>query len=149
LLTSINRAQGANARKQTEWEKKQMRAAGTYAKALAAALRDDAARRSPLAKALAGVSATLPDGATLTLQDSLIRRGLPTSMIGALGKLGVGKAERTRITGWLLATDPLFLGGAPIPALADSRLVTALRKAAASLDAFARDVARDPLHTGG
>ena len=150
VLTSVNRAQGAQAKKQTTWEKKQMRAAGTYAARLAAALLDDVRRRQALARALDDPDlADLPvsDEDVSAFRDSLIRNGLPSIMASQLSKLSFTKAEQKLVYGWLLAADAPSLSGDLPAKITDPKLLVRLRGAAAELKAFAKKAARDPLQT--
>jgi hypothetical protein len=151
LFTSVNRAQGAQAKKQTTWEKKQMRAAGAYAAQLAAALLDDVARRQDLARVLDDPDlGDLPISAedVDAFRTSLIGKGLPSGMASELSKLGFTRAEQKLVYGWLLAADASSLSGDLRAKITEPKLLKRLRGAASALKAFAKKAARDPLHTG-
>lgn len=151
LVTSINRAQGAYAKKQTAWETKQMRAAGPYAAQLAAALLDDARDRPELSRALSGpevADAAVSDEDVYAIRDKLIAEGLPGRTVSTLSKLGFSKAEQQLIYGWRLAADASRLSGNLRAKIADPKLLEKLRGMAAKLKAFSKKAARDPLHTG-
>jgi hypothetical protein len=151
VVTSINRAQGARAKKQRSWEEKQMRAAGRYASVMAAALGDEVRLRRELHGALAHVDLTegvVSDDDVASLRDGLIRRGLPGTLASMLSRLGVSNPEQRLVRGWLLASDPGRLAGNPLAGIADARLLASLRKTAAGLRVFARKASLKPLETG-
>ncbi len=151
VVTSVNRAQGARAKKAEAWEEKQMRAAGRFATALSGALDDELRARPKLARELAtvdqsGVAPTSEDVAEHTA--SLIGRGLPPKLAAGLTRLGVSKAEQKLVIGWLLAADPAELTGSPFARMASPRLLASLRGTSAALKQFSKQVAKTPLSTG-
>jgi hypothetical protein len=151
VVTSINRAQGAQAKRQSSWEEKQMRAAGRFASVMAAALDDEVRLRRELQRALAGTGladATVSEDDVASFRDGLIRHGLPGGLASRLSGLGVARAEQGLARGWLLASDSSRLVGAPLAEVANPRLLASLRKTAAGLREFARKAARKPLETG-
>jgi hypothetical protein len=149
VITSINRAQGAYAKKQKTWEKKQMRAAGRYAKSLASAFDEERQVRPRVATLVGGLELPVNTAEDVAaFRDSLIRNGLPSDLTAGLARLGVSKADRTLVQGWLLATDFARLTVNPYESIGDPRLLAALRKASTGLRDFARKAERDPLHTG-
>lgn len=151
VLTSINRAQGAQAKKQTAWEKKQMRAAGSYASQLATALLDDVRLRGDLVRALDDPDLEAPRTSAddvSAFRDSLIKKGLPGDMASGLSRLGFNNAEQRLLHGWLLAADAPSLSGDIPSRIAAPKLIARLRGAATEMKAFAKKAAKDPLNTG-
>jgi hypothetical protein len=149
VITSINRAQGAYAKKQKAWEEKQMRAAGRYAKNLASAFDEERRVRPRVATLVGGLDLAVNAAEDVAaFRDSLIRNGLPSDLAAGLARLGLSKADRTLVHGWLLATDFSRLTVNPYGSIGDPKLLAALRKASAGLRDFARKAERDPLNTG-
>jgi hypothetical protein len=150
VLTSINRAQGAQAKKQTEWEKKQMRAAGKYALQHAAALLEDVRLRAALGRTLAEPNlgpAAISDEDVSAFRDRVIKQGLPAAMASGLSKLGYTKAEQGLLRGWLLAADAPSLSGNVRSRIIAPKLIAKLRGTAGVLKAFSKKAASDPLST--
>jgi hypothetical protein len=150
ILTAFNRSQGAHVKKQTAWEKKQVRAAGRYAAQFAAALLAEAKLR-PKVKALIAESASEPlsvsEEDAYRFEESWVRNGMPAPFTAVLAKLGIPRAQQPEV-GARLIRDPSLNVGNPLNAIADQKLIGSLRRLAASLQAFSRKAAKDPLHTG-
>jgi hypothetical protein len=149
ILTAFNRSQGAHVKQQTEWERKQMRAAGRYAAQLSGAMLAEAKLRLRLKAALAGSALEEAVGleAAYAFQDSVVREDVPDSLVAVLAKIGLTRVEQSEVRAQLLAIDPSFYRGSALDALASPSLITSLKSAAADLRAFSKRAARDPLAT--
>ena len=148
ILTAFNRSQGAHVKKQGEWEKKQVRAAGTYAAQLSALMLAEAKLR-PRVRRSFSERRVVTENQAHEFGDALVfDRRLPPQLSSGLTKLGVTKAEQEEIRGQLAAIDPSLYDGDAIAAIADPRYLSLLRKIAADLKAFSKRAAKDPLTTG-
>ena len=150
VITSINRAQGANVKKQRQWEEKQMRAAGRYASSLAAAFDQELRARGALAKQLQAVAGATgaTDEDVSAFVEGVVRQGLPPDLAARLTRLGLTKAEQALVRGWLLAADPARIAGNPYARMAHPWTMRYLRLTSAALKEFSRKAARTPLETG-
>lgn len=150
VATAFDRSQGAYVKKATDWEKKQVRAAGKYASQLASALLAEASLRPRVKAALAG--SALADG-NVTYEDafafgeSLVWEGLPAQVTAQLGKLGLTKAEQREIRAQVATIDPGLYDGDVLDFVAKPKDIATLRRLAAGLKAFAKAAAKNPLAT--
>jgi hypothetical protein len=149
ILTAFNRSQGAHVKKQTAWEKKQVRAAGQYAAQLSELMISEAKLRPSVRRAFSGPIVVSEDQA-YEFQESLVFDGrLPPRVVSGLTRLGLTKAEQAEIHGQLAAgLHPTQYDGDAIAAIAKPQFLALLRRVAADLKAFSKRAARDPLTTG-
>lgn len=147
IITSVERAGGAYLRKQTDWERKQMLAAGGYAGQLASLLRAEVELRG---RARAAFDTPLPVSAedAAKFGDSVASGGpLPAQLASALARLGLSKADVQQVRAMLATLDPSLYTGDAAASLADPKELQLLRQGAAQLQAFARKAAKSPLET--
>jgi len=146
IVTAFNRSQGAHVKKQTEWEKKQVRAAGTYADQLSSLMLTEAKLRPVVRRALS-TPLVVTEAQAYAFQDSLLARGsLPAPLGSALAKLGMTKAELKEVRAQLIVRNlPTLYDGDALGRVADPNDLKLLRQVAADLKSFARQAARDPL----
>jgi hypothetical protein len=149
IVTAFNRSQGAHVKKQTDWEKKQVRAAGTYASALSSLMLAEAQLRPSVRRALSR-SVEVSEEAAYAFQDSLVaRRSLPAGLAASLSKLGLTKAELREVHAQLVVRNhPTLYDVNAVAAIADPLDLRLLRQTATDLKAFAKKAAKDPLNTG-
>jgi hypothetical protein len=146
MLTAFDRAAGAYVKKQTSWERKQMLAAGTYARQLSALMLSEVQLRR---SASAAFTAKLPVSTeeAYAYGDGLVARKLPASLASQLAKLRLPKAEQEEIRAGLAVIDPSLYDGDAADAIADPKLLSLLRQVAADMKAFSRTAAKNPLAT--
>ena len=145
IVTAVNRSQGAHVKKQSAWEEKQVRAAGTYAAQLSSLLLAEAKLRPAVRRALEAPEDVTEEQA-YTFQSSLISGPLPARLASGLSKLGVTKSDQKEIRAQLIVRNhPTLYDGDPFAKLADPASLLLLRQIAADLKAFSKRAAKDPL----
>jgi hypothetical protein len=148
LVTAINRSQGAHVKKQVEWEKKQVRAAGTYASQYAALILAEA-KLSPSVRRAFASPGDVSEEQAFAFQASLINGPLPAGLARALSRLGLTRAELKEVEAQLVVRNhPSLYDGDAFALLADPIHLSIRREMAAGLRAFAKKAAKDPLNTG-
>ena len=149
IVTAFNRSQGAHVKKQTDWEKKQVRAAATYASQLSSLMLAEAKLRPSVRRALSR-SVEVSEEAAYAFQSSLVARGsLPATLGASLSKLGLTKAELSEVHAQLVVRNhPTLYDGDAVAAIADALDLKLLRQTATDLKAFAKTARNDPLNTG-
>jgi hypothetical protein len=142
LLTSVERAQGADAAGKRMWVDRQMRAARGFAAQAATALSEEPHLRSRLAIALKGAgfpSFTLDAGTAAAVQKQFASEGLSSEERRVLRALGASESDMRSLDARLDKTETSELVGLRFPELlTDSNALAALRGAAKNLRAFAR-----------
>jgi hypothetical protein len=146
MLTAFDRATGAYVKKQPEWERKQMLAAGGYAGRLSALMQSELGLR---AKAAAAFDSTLPvsQDAAAAFGNALVGGRLPPQLATGLLKLGLSKADREEVRSSMAVIDPSLYDGDAAAGIADPQLLALLRQVSADMKAFSRRAAKNPLET--
>jgi hypothetical protein len=100
MVTSIERAQGADRANNVVWKQRQVHAARHYASQLATLLNADPAKRRAAGTAFERSNFPAVSVSQSTLQPAqqqILKSGLPSSLDAALARLGFSRSERDDI----------------------------------------------------
>jgi hypothetical protein len=139
FLTSLERALGAHAASDRDWDRKQSRAAAGFARAEATLLDArpalEAALRRAVDEAVPGARLSLPVARKATAQVS--KQALPAPLVSLLSAFGFAKAEIASIRAQMARVAPSAVAGAVSAKLAPPALAQLERRTARSLRAIA------------
>ena len=142
VLTSIERAQGANRAKKKVWEQKQNKAARAYAAKAAAALSRTPGLIRSLGSALQAVgygSAAMTAADVAAFQQEVRSSGLPKEVTATVTILGAPGNARTQLKTDVLNASPDELAALSFPAiLSDPGISRSIKSAAAVMRQLAR-----------
>ena len=145
IVTAFNRSQGAHVRKQVEWEKKQVRAAGTYAEQYATLILAEVKLSASVRRAFTS-PANVSEEQAFAFQSSLIDGPLPAPLARSLSKLGLTKAELKEVEAQLIVRNhPSLYDGDVFALVVDPLHLSIRRQVAAGLKTFAKKAAKYPL----
>jgi hypothetical protein len=141
FLASIQRADGAHAAGDAEWDKRQSAQAAAFARAEAALLAARPALEAALAKSVAAAgfsrSVTVAEART-----ALARPAFPPSLDALLRAFGLRKADVERLHAAIAKVPPAAAAGPAAAKLAPARLASTERAGARLLQAIAERLAR-------
>lgn len=140
IITSINKAQGANAAGATAWETKQMQAASQYAVQMSSLLEGEPSLAVIINQALVSAGAQTPQlsySDIYSFEAQAAYNGLPGFLVQQLTQLGATADDLSIIRQLAYVQNPSLVAGSAASTLNNQSVATSLQNAANALFSFA------------